>query len=98
MNAKPTLLDLFKADLEKAAEKAGCDLSKLEIESCYMDRTWGDRCGFFFSGEHAERAANWFYWWLTHKPLPSSYEAQRSTYQPEAWSRMVCKSNGAKSH
>jgi hypothetical protein len=87
----------FQASLERAARKAGIDLTGLKFEQCTTDRTWGDRVGQVFYGaspEVNERAARFFLEWIQKQPHVGNYEAQRSrSYQGAMYYRKF--SNGA---
>jgi hypothetical protein len=64
--AKPTWQDYLRADLKRAAEKCGCDVSALQFEHATLDRCWGDLVGLVFWGASDEcnkRAAEFFARW-----------------------------------
>ena len=85
----------FRAALESACRAQNVDISGLVIQECTMDRTWGDLCGLFFAGEHAERAANWFRGWLGRNPPKRTYQAQYSIGDVQAWHLVKDRKNPA---
>jgi hypothetical protein len=71
----------FRAALEKAAAKCGCDIGELRWEPCTIDRTWGDRVGRVFFGASDEvnkRAADFFFAWRAKQKHRGCYDAQNS--------------------
>ena len=71
----------FRTDLLAAAKLAGFDVTDLRWESVTTDTTWGDRCGYVFTGCDAavnERAAKYFQAWIARNAGAGSYGVQRS--------------------
>lgn len=88
------VLESFKTFLKDAAAKAGVDITELRIEACTLDYTWGARCGLFFGGPLAERAATCFAKWATRARLGSSYNAQYALGPPQEFTRSVYRPTG----
>ncbi len=75
------LKEAFVKFLTARAAREGIDVSGLTIDGATLDSTWGDKCGFVFSGltaELNERVAKCFEAFASKHYGKGSYDSQRS--------------------
>lgn len=71
----------FQTFLADRAAREGLDVSALTIDWATLDATWGDKCGYVFSGltaELNERVARCFEAFASKHYGAGSYNSQRS--------------------